>query len=73
MSLSRRVAAGLLLAASATSVTAGVASAAPQGDPHSHNVFPTVPGVSELPVPTGTALFADQVSQDLSDIIYAGR
>jgi hypothetical protein len=68
-----RTAAVALLAATAASVTGGVASAAPSHDPSSHNSFPTVPGFATLPIPQGIAGTAIDASQALSDVIYAGR
>jgi hypothetical protein len=68
-----RTAAVVLLAATAASVTGGIASAAPSHDPSSHNSFSTVPGFATLPVPAGVAGVAIDAAQGLSDIIYAGR
>ena len=72
MSFAPRAAATFLIAVGAATATGGVASAAPT-DPNSHNVYPTVPGVSQLPVPTGVAALANEASKGLSNIIYAGR
>jgi hypothetical protein len=68
-----RAAAVVLLAATAASVTGGVASAAPSHDPSSHNSFPTVPGFATRPIPHGVAGAAIDASQALSDVIYAGH
>ena len=68
-----RTAAVVLLAATAASVSAGVASAAPSHDPSSHNSHPTVPGLASLPIPPGVAGPAIDASRALSGIVYAGR